>query len=256
MGNVTIEFRGICTQIQLPIPLVDGVLHRTVLVRWDHEGELMPYPPYAGKPVPPHHASLTVIGGIETADVAELEAIGALRRIHPGQWRMDGVRLTVESAVGQVTYEPSYFEIPSLRQLAPLFGELSRDVVYGPDAWCHFDVSNGTFRGVQFDAVNGSWYTFLDVTTSDAPPVLRIELLRDPAIRGHIRLMFGAVISIDNTATPGEDKAHDFLLHYLTAQNPPTDATIPPDAEAMVTGPPVILEFFEIGPGCSNSNFP
>lgn len=262
MGNLTIEFRGICTQIKLP-DAIDGVLHRTVLVRWDQEQLLMPY----AKVIPPHISSLTIRGGIEEQHVTDLETASALISTEPGSWQLAGVRLSVDGSVGDsVTYTQSSFSVPSLTTLAPNFGELSRTRVFGSDANCHFDIRSGSFRGIRFEPVIGSWYTFVDVPTEEDNPRVLIQQLGETSVQGWIRLMPGAVVSIDNTAPPGQDKSWDFYLHYLTAQIPPTDATLPPEVTQEVEvidegrkGSEIdvhAMSAFEIGPGCSNSNYP
>src|SRR6185503_3653476 len=144
------------------------------------------------------------------------------------------------------TYTPSSYDVPSLTKLTPDFGALSKDVVFGTNAACHFDINSGTFRGVQ--APRGAWYMLVDITTTDDFAVLAIEDMAGNGV-GTLTLTSGSSITISNSGDKDTgDADFDFLLHYLTAQVLPFDAKIPPIVD------PGSGE--GLGPGCSNSNFP
>jgi hypothetical protein len=261
MGTLTIHFEGICTQIKLTQPIGD-VLHRVVLVHAEHGRELY------GQDVPPHLAFLAMDEGatVLAADLGAFAGNPALIQQPDGSWQLFGVRLRVANAAATgVTYTPSSFDIPSLTTLAPNFGPLSPSVVFQTDAACHFDVSSGTFSAEAM--AGGAFRTSLDITTTDASPVLLIETLSPDGtspVSGSLTLSSGSTIVVSNTGGGLFDKMFDFYLHYLTAQTLPINAGLPKEALMATAGfggqevgrRPVHTQDEALGPGCSNSNFP
>ena len=236
MGVINIRFEGICTQIKLGQP---GRFHRAVLVHAE-TGKFV-----EGADIPPHYAFLEVDSFI-IQDLQGLQSLPCLEQQHDGNWQLNGARIRVANAVNAgITYQPSSYDIPSLTKLTPDFGALSKDVVLGTNAACHFDINSGTFSGVK--APRGSWNTLVEITTTDDFAVLAIEDMAGNGA-GTLTLTSGSTITVSNTGGKETgDADYDFLLHYLTAQILPFDAKIPPELPEGGEG---------LGPGCSNSNYP
>lgn len=240
MASVTIRFEGICTQVRLPQP-DRHVYHRAVLVHGQHKVHK--------HKIPPHEAFLQ----IDQLDIEEVsqnirdEGLHCLITQTDGNWRMNGARVFVENArAGVPEYHPSS-NFYSLKKLTPDFGELSRKVVYGKHAACHFEVGSGVFDGEK--TPRGSWFTRLRIETDGDAPILRIEDMNGGG-SGTIRLKPDAMVVVKNTGGKRGDTKHDFLLHYLTADTMPADPQVPPDDDNTRPGNE------GLGPGCSNSNYP
>jgi len=243
VSRLTIQFQGICTQIKLP-QAVGTTLHRVVMVHAEDGKDLY------GHLIPPHRTFLMINGiDIRGEDTGRLQS---LRHTEDGNWQLLGTRLAVQNAASRgVTYDAPTYDVPSLTLLAPDFGPLSQEVVYGTDAAGHFDVSSGTFTAETM--AGGAFYTTLEVETGgDGNVVLELQDLVGGET-GSLTLKSGSTIQVTNTGGRYTDTQWDFLLHYLTAQTLPPDPGVPP---AMIE-PAASAKMWEpLGPGCSNSNYP
>jgi hypothetical protein len=239
MGDITVHFDGICTQLSKPIPPELGIAakHRTVLVHAE-QGRVL-----AGKGIPPHYPVL---------EVPFADLVGALdfpSMTHKGGsviWQLDGVRLRIGNAVqGDVDYDDTYKNVPRLREHNHDLQPLKKDVVAGGGAAAYFDADAGTFSSEMIH--HGAWRSILDVET-DGDPLLLITPL-DGGPEQRLQLRSGAMITIANTGEGMiKESPFDFFLHYLVTESVPPSPYYPPPAAR--DGGDVL------GPGCSNSNYP
>jgi hypothetical protein len=222
MGEITIHFDGICTQIsQLPPDFGIAAAHRVVLVHGEH-GHLV-----AGKQIPPHVATLDVGDGV--TPVSHLE----------------GAHLRIANAVpGRICYDASYLNVPGLRTHNSDLAPLKRDVVAGTDAAAHFDVTSGTFASEPIH--HGAWRSMLTVQTTDEPTLVITPFAGGPQQTLHLRS--GSTIIVANTGNKlVPESEFDFYLHYLVTEKVPTHPYFPPPDGGRND---------LLGPGCSNSNYP
>lgn len=237
MGTINVHFVGICTHITLPEP-AGRASHRAVMVHGETGMFLLDLW------IPPHRTFLMF--DPTTLIAADTVALPTMALQPDGNWQLLGTRLSVRNAVtGEVHYDESMKNIPSLTKLTPDFGALSQQVVFGADAAAHFDVASGRFSAGQL--AGGSWYVSLHVDTTSEHVELALQDL-GVAATGMLTFRSGSTIVISNTGGSLFDKAWDFLLHYKTAQVMPPDPRWP--------GESPLLDFELLGPGCSNSTYP
>jgi len=232
--SFVLEFRGICTHFQFPgdTPPV----HRVVLVKWDG-GTL------DGQSIPQHFPLLTLPAGVAVPDsLSDLLEPYDSALYGPSYW-MKGVRLITGgegAAPGGPPAQPTY--LPSLTQLAdePNLA-FSTAVVSGPEAACHFNLSNGTLL-IPPDPPPPNPVVF-------AVPASSIGVARIDAPDDVVHWITGLddmAISVSNECAAKPDCPQSgFLLHYLTCG---------------LLSPGIRTEQLEVilgtGPSCSNAQFP
>jgi hypothetical protein len=249
MGIVNVYFQGICTHMQWPEAAergeVPGFRHRVVLVNGRKPREINQ------KPIGPHVAMLS----IAARDLAGGAGTAALD--HP----LDGRRVTIVNATGPaLTYDPSYeCCIPHLSALANQPVSPSVPVVVGADAQhasCYFDVEHGLMRA---GTIPGQAVATQLIAPTDGDPRLRIEYFRSHEWL-ELTLRDGAQVVVSNAGIDeASDDQYDFLLHYLTAEQLPANPGVPTSTthcRSTIDLPPNVGPKQNIGPGCSNSNFP
>jgi hypothetical protein len=254
MGTISIFFVGICTHMHQPEILggLPGVRHRVVLVNGKVPRKIN------GAPIPPHRPSLR----IAVKDILGTLPPGVPVEDGIAEWELEGTRFSIVGAVGALTYEESYrVGIPHLRLLTKDLPPPDPQVVIDADpsrASCYFDVDAGVFSAGIVGA--GAATALLTIDTQDGDPSLRVHHF-GKEMPDEYRLRSGAEIAVTNTGLDerGGDDPNDFLLHYETAMPPvPANAGIPtgvaPDARRLRSY--VIRTHLDVGPGCSNSNFP
>jgi len=234
MGELTIYFVGICTHVENQI---EGVPHRVVLV---HEEKSV---------VINRHTIHSHMPGIQLRPrdvLAGSLPSSVLRQV-----------LHVANARGDApSYDSLYRSaIPSLGELAGGRLKLDERVVTAKEhpATMYFDVKHGRFSACR-------------VPHEASGAVLRIETEGDPQLiltpmdgdreAVKIDLRSGAVVTIHNGAFGAQDHVDaDFLLHYKIMERIPSRARFP--RKPMGEGLPILPDLeVELGPGCSNSNYP
>ncbi len=246
MGQVTVYFIGICTHMQWPedgvFGEVQGFRHRVVLVNGKAPRTIN------HKPIPRHRPMLRV----ESKDV-----IGG--PVDITSYELDGATVQIANAIGELQYEESFqCCIPHLKALTPNLPPPSYRVVAGahPErASAYFEVTSGVLTaGI---VSRGAAVSVLTMTTLDESPLLRITGFRGEQAEFHLRNHANVVIS--NVAESEYDEDNDFLLHYETAEYVPEDAQVPTQSApccVQTEVPEFVRGRLNVGPGCSNSNFP
>lgn len=246
MGKITIQFVGICTHIK---DLVPGVPHRVVMV---HEDEAVVL---NGFPVHSHAAKLTLSRG------EVLNGSGPLPTL-PHRLVLS---IKPRDGEGPPTYDPNYQCIYSLSRLAGAAVTLSDKVVIdqSPPASIYFDVTQGHFSAgfATKEGAKGAIGAVLVVET-DGDPVLVITEMDDDKPPLEIVLSTDSILSVCNEAIADGTGTHinaDFLLHYLTTHAIPPGDPFPVQTPTRCTALPdfpIKDPSWELGPGCSNSQYP
>lgn len=204
MGEVTIEFHGICTHFFNPIP---GIPHRVVLPQADAfrpglidvDSVLTPYF------LPAHLSLISSSNGTFDFPIDGPGICGGLIGT--------GVRLHIANAIPSPndTTARSHPPLPSLTEFDPGY-RYSPEVVLGGRARCYFDLPYERFE-VRGKAGHASFG--VSKVTTDGPPILRIE----PFSGGEPQdVPIGATLTVSNTSISCKDASLDFLLHFLTAE--------------------------------------
>jgi hypothetical protein len=239
MGDITIYFNGICTQVSA-IPADFGVAarHRVVLVHAE-DGRVI-----GGKPIPPHIPTLTI--PFDQVVDPPYDFASMARGDGSLVWQLDGTRLRIGNpAPGDVAYLNTYWQVPRLREHNPDLSPLKREVVAGTNAAAHFDVNAGNFTSEMIH--HGAWRSVLNVETDGDDAQLVITPIGGGTDQT-IRIRSGAAITVANTGNKKlKESEYDFFLHYLVLDSIPPRPFYPPPAG---TGDDML------GPGCSNSNYP
>jgi hypothetical protein len=252
MGEITVYFIGICTHMQWPEELGGRprFLHRVVLVN-GVEPRLI-----NERPIPGHHATLRIAA--DDLVVARTHAQASEDEIIT--WKLSGTTIEIANATGKLSYDASYeCCIPHLKALTPDLPPPSTSVVVDAqphEASCYFEVNAGLMRAGL--VASGAAVAVLTVTTKDDFPILRLSGFSGGEPQD-IVLRSGARIAVSNVAQTHYDEDNDFLLHYKTAEYIPANARVPIEAARCCTPLPqerVIDPQMDVGPGCSNSNFP
>ena len=231
MGRITVVFHGVCTHLKNEL---QDVPHRVVLVETDEIRHIH------GDVIAPHKPSL------ESEHVKN----GTLPR------PASRLTLTISNAVKDpISYTDCYnCAIWPLKQYTgdPSLG-LNLAVVDGKKApgSIYFDAPDGTFEA--YLTKGGASVAKLIVET-DGDPVLQIESWDRPSISS-VEFEDDAVLDVKNVSTPGHENDRDFVLHYLTTDRSfdkyPKDPA--PCTEYCSTKED---DYIDLGPGCSNSNYP
>lgn len=252
MGEITVFFIGICTHMQWPeqFGAEPGFRHRVVLVNGS-EPRLI-----NDKAIPAHRATLSI-----AAD--DLVVARAHAKADPDQiieWNLGGATIEIANATGALTYDASYeCCVPHLKVLTPDLPPPSTQVVTDAlplEASCYFEVTSGVM-GAGLVA-NGAAVSVLTVTTTDEFPIVRLRGFEGEAAQD-VPLRNGARIALSNVAHGHYDEDDDFLLHYKTAEYVPKNARVPGEPARCCGALPqerIINPELNVGPGCSNSNFP
>lgn len=236
MGQITVDFIGVCTHLQRQ---VTGVLHRVVLV----EGAVRDTD---GNFIAPHIPSL------DSNDVSE----GNLPK-RPGR-----VTLTIANATGAPIESKSYDR--DYTQAIWSLKKFTKDNSLGLNpavsqgkanpASLYFDTGHGTF-GACLAAKGGASVARLTIPT-DGVPHLRIEWWDRPA-SSDVIFKETAVLRVMNLSDPPSCDNRDFLLHYSVTNK---SFNKYPDKKAACEGcatcEPGEIPIVDLGPGCSNSNYP
>jgi hypothetical protein len=250
MASLTTYFLGICTHIQD----FAGVAHRCVLVNGLVPANLN------GKQLATHMPTLILnandIVGQPTMRLPD-PGIGNLIVLELG-----GVALRIGNAnpvpPNGLNYTDAYKTgIPSLSQTTEL-SPLSVSMIDGRNSWlasCYFDVDSGTF-----DAGKTVFESAIAILTSDLND--DFALLTGSSFvwgEGTIKLRAGAEIVVANVGVgPYADSPFDFLLHYNIFEQFPAKPFVPTilSSDLQVRAPHTIPLADDVGPGCSNSNYP
>jgi|GEM_PF-3052641 len=255
MGEITVYFVGICTHMQWPedglFGEVPGFRHRVVLVNGKAPHDIL------GMPIPRHLPTLRVA----TEDIIGVTSRGVPAPAEVTEWQLDGTQIEVVNGVGELVYDKS-FEccVPHLKKLTPNLPPPSFHVVVQAEpekASAYFEVKSGVMRAGLVS--HGAAVSVLTIPTSEDVTKLRLTGFRGGETQD-VLLRSGAQIAVSNVADSELDEDNDFLLHYETAEYIPSDAKVPTESAACcnpLDAPRQILgPHLNVGPGCSNSNFP
>lgn len=234
MGEITICFTGICTHLS---GVIENVPHRVVLIHEEHDVTIN------GLTIHSHEPYLWLAyGRLVSGTISK-----SPRR----------VSMRVANAVGDPpSYDDDYeCAIPKLSRLTDARLELNRGVVEnrGRPASIYFDVDRGAFTAGA--APRGATAAVLTVETEGEPRLLITPM--DGGAASEIELTSGAAFELRNSAVgPRDHHDGDFLLHYKVFQSIAPDArfpTAPPHCPGLR---PLPVPDIELGPGCSNSQYP
>jgi hypothetical protein len=175
-------------------------------------------------------------------------------------WQVAGAALNLENEEVALTYLESYGTcIPSLKTLTPDLGPLSPTVVDGRNpilASVYFNVAGGTFHGGM--SPQNAAIAILESVTSDTDVVLNVSSFTWGS--GSITLTSGSELYVTNNgAGIVTDSPWDFLLQYTICESIPPNAGVPgPGIGTCETVKPRWTGVFcdDVGPGCSNTNYP
>jgi hypothetical protein len=252
MGTISIYFHGICTFFEHFPP--DSSIHRMVLV--DAAIHSLTLGGAAPVTIVPHVARLRLP---QTA-----AATGkAPPQVSPGVFDLNGssaFTCSVVNADPSQGWANGMNCLPHLSSFIPpgtLLGPPSLPVIANGEAAAYVDFRYGAIEGLVVSDMGVARATIV----TDGEPVL---LLRwgGSTETASFTLPSGVAITFSNAPENSGDDAKDFLLNYLTVENPPQPISSPtladlgcPDGTADPHLPP---EFFTLdaGPGCSNTNYP
>jgi hypothetical protein len=236
--SVQVTFTGICTHTRAFGP---GT-HRVILVHAENGAYINSHP------IPPHIPTLFI-------DPAHFEPIEhTIEGLKPtgkeGEWRMCGVQLSLEGALGpSLEPQPTYARIPSLGDYASVAPGPSDDVTSKGQAACYFDLSD-CGRISSDETEHGARYAIWETDTDDSPALVVTPFLNRAATT-RIQLKQGAKIGISHTGKQQGDSDWDFLLHYCILEYVPEDADVPHEPKFERNKNPN-----DISMGCSNSQYP
>jgi hypothetical protein len=288
--HLTIRFAGICTHFRQGV--VAGVPHRVALpnaaffrtgvVTVKQTPEVIPSP--MAYSLMPHFAQLEVAGG-------EASKLSVPALVNDGGYAiqngdiLSGVRLQVRNCVDQHLFYDNY-TAPRLTDFVPFYS-YSGDVVSGGRAICFFDLFGGKVTSCR--APGGAVQTIVQIETDGVPELLVTPLGKSdtpprsvrlplfvPEGRNETTLLVKNLEEVQDGAD-GQQKAFDFLLHYLTDRGgipqvislpmpgmesarpsaPPVDvARVVKSLEAPSGARRVLTHPDEVTPSCSNSQYP
>ena len=114
-----------------------------------------------------------------------------------------------------------------------------------------FDVTQGTFDAYQYG--KGASAAMLTIKTDGDPQMTILD--RASGTTQTVRFTSPAILEITNHGGPGVDANVDFLLSYLAADQMLSPDKVPHDPNRC---PPACQRpsLPDLGPGCSNSNYP
>ena len=234
MGEITIYFVGICTHLQR---VVEDVPHRVVLVHEEQDVTINGYKIRSHKPY----------FMLERGEVVSGELPREPRR----------VVLSIENGTGDApSYDDDYdCAVFSLSRLIDRNLPLNRAVAVerARPASVYFDVDHGDFTAGFISG--GATAARLTAETAGNPAISIAPM--DGGATSLVEVTSGSVLIIQNDA--GALSAHhdaDFLLHYNLTESIPKDAKFPekpPQCPGLEVFP---IPVNELGPGCSNSNYP
>lgn len=221
MGQLTIEFRGICSHF---VNCVPGVPHRVVLpdTRGFNMGTLTaPGVTDAAYALPPHYAM------IQNDDVDPLP-IGFEPYVVDNSINW-GVRVEIANPVLSPTiqtmdYPPdsdgvfSFTNIPRLSTYTTTPYRFSTDVVMGGRAMCYFDLFAGTVTAQYANGPGTGLRTIVAIETN-GDPILKLSPLlptRDALSVAYLPVASRLIVANHSDACP--DANFDFLWHFLTIE--------------------------------------
>jgi hypothetical protein len=251
MGEIYIQFEGICTHFRQPDNPKLPVLHRVVVPALQDISFAF------GKTFDPHRAYY---------------------RIHEDgtDIPLDGVSFTIENPTpgkdgkDECTYEESYGAIPRLgdlmRETGRELGEPSPAAMLGANrglAAAYFDFNSATFHACSTAVTGdlGGAVAWARVET-DGDPIVSMRpfpssLLAAADAPAPITLPTGTTIYISNESDTAMGGEYDFLLSYLLADHVPQDPPRPKNVMAPVCA---VVRKHKTGGSfdifCSNSNYP
>lgn len=252
MGQLTTYFYGICAHVKDSTltgsphrcVLPNGILARTINGQWiaSHVASI--------------HFDSSAVLNTSNITLPQSDSMGIIH------WQVAGAAFNLIHEIpvppDGLNYDPTYGScVPSLKALTPNLGPLSPDVVDGRDpslASVYFDVAAGTFRGGM--SPQGAAIAILDSVTSDTDVVLNVSSFTWG--NGTITLTSGSELYVTNNgAGEATDTPNDFLLQYTICATIPPDAGVPGIGGCAIVSPRWNGVFSaDVGPGCSNTNYP
>ncbi len=234
MGQLTINFSGVCTHFSDAIPDV----HRVVLANAAafHFGVLQ-MPPTGEQAMyylQPHVAIIqTSSSDVTNPPNPENPTVPNVMK---DGYMYAGATLEVPNAMGDLEYEDSYWtDLKSLSDFVPDY-TYSTDVVLNKRAMCYFDIRHGVISAGS--ASGGAINAVITITTEGSPQLTLTPFQSDipPADISNYLVIDdngNAAITVANIEfdTLNEDTPFDYILHYITAQR-----GIPPALSSQTPG--------------------
>lgn len=240
MSMITIRFIGLC--IHLNKAEVDGIPleHRVVML----ENECAERPFF--HPVKPHRPTLVIPDG--TRIMAGVLGLGRT------MFRLQRVSMRIANESENLAVLEQWHTVPKLMPPSERIG-LRQDVAFGfaAPASVYFDIGGG--RGIPCQSIGGAISTRFEILTN-GDPCLEIAPF-DGGEPDHLTFEDGASISIANiSTTPDGDDDFDYLLNYRIMFDPLIEPAAPGMPPKSVPLCDVLEVGDDLGPSCSNSNFP
>jgi hypothetical protein len=271
MSDVIVQFFGICTHVTTE----DGS-YRVILPKAGEE-RIAEHAPLRDQGVQPHVARLQILStdllpGLPES-FAPQESNGYLT------WELDGVWLSIRDAAAprHTPVIPEGDTFPRLcaftRSDVKLRGELEgggNDAALRDIADCIFTFPNVTPVPMRTNVGQADLRATVGVVTVDTPRPAIVVQRFGGSDKVLIPVKAGTQITVFSYPTSAEvvDKNADFLLHFLSMTEVPTDYDLPPEGpwkecttEIVTNNAPAVPGSTEVGahftgPGCSNSNYP
>jgi hypothetical protein len=255
MGSLTTYFVGICTHIQSWE--IKPAKHRCVLIN-------------GMVPATLDRQELAAHMAVLILNADDLYEQPSIRLPDPGLDNLiflefGGALLQISNAKAVppngLNYTDAYKSgIPSLTKLTPGLSPLSTRMVTGRNPLltsCYFDVDSGTF-----DAGSTPFGSAMAILTSDLDDDQPATITLSSFVwgEGTIKVKSGAKIVVANVGIgPNADSPSDFLLHYRVFEQFPTNPKSPTTLAGGLQVPTSRIlgaTPADVGPGCSNSNYP
>jgi hypothetical protein len=167
-----------------------------------------------------------------------------------GVWRLGGVRLNIEGAVGPSFHRDSSFEdVPKMKtEEFAAAQDVSYEVTVNEQAACYFDIEHGRMSSDETE--HGAIRATLHVETTETPALRVTCFWNRESVLIHLRP--GATIDVMHVGKfHGEESDNDYLLHYRIFTTVPPDAWVPEHKKNRSNRSPG-----DISIGCSNSQYP
>ena len=269
MGQIQIFFGGICIYFEQYLPDANPAVHRMVLLNANVPEVTL----RNGQPLPvsPHIARLSASTPFTVSGNPSQMPPPLPLGNNDDSFLLNGVgayRIVVSNPVETQGWTNGACCLPHLQDtLSPgvSLGPPLSSVLNGGEAACYVDFSYGNIVGNTVPSSLGLTGIAVATVQTNGNPILAI--MSNNAGPFPALLTFNsanAVISITNkgdlSGSTSRDIKDDFYLNFKICETLPTqqEITIPTTVRCpLLNGPlPPVFPHFEVGPGCSNTNFP
>lgn len=250
--HLTVHFHGVAVHFnQVDNPELDlgTAAHRVVIPHYDKELQWGP------KKIAVHEPFLHTDVELDLPCLPRMEK-GKGRKKGKHSYRLNGVTFRVAGVDKLVGIQRKMECFPKLKTIWPEM-VLDHAVVTGKKApaAAYFDTTNGRLEAKERD---GSAAATLVIEHEKDTAVLEVECWRGGSQQ--ITVHLPATLTFEDTGRDKADGLSDFVLDYLVATKlPPADldlSALEKVAACIGRSPSREVEPGELGPGCSNSQYP